>query len=77
MVVVTGRPSPCEASVLSASFGGTLIYGCQLLPDNVLTTSAGRNLLKLEVTLLSCWFSFPREETALDHPDFGVTLSSS
>lgn len=76
MAVVTGRPSPHKARVLGSPFGAALIYGCQLLPDSVLTSSAGRNLLKLEVTLLCCWFSFPREETALDHPDFGVTLNS-
>lgn len=76
MALVTGRTSPYKASVLGSSSGGILIYGCQLLPDSVLTSSAGRNLFKLEVTLLCCWFSFPGEGTALDHPDFGVTLNS-
>lgn len=76
MAVVTGRPSPYKAGVLGGSFGGILIYGCQLLPDSVLTSSAGRNLFKLEVTLLCCRFSFPREETALNRPDFGVMPNS-
>lgn len=30
MAVVTVRPSPYKASALGGSFGGTLIYGCQL-----------------------------------------------
>jgi len=76
MAVITGRPSPYKVNVLSGSFGGILIYGCQLLPDSALTSSAGINLFKLEVTLLHCWFSATREETALDHPDLGVTRNS-